>query len=104
MNSASDLGAGAGSLVHRAEIADERVCSVRVVSSRPTHLTRLFIAVRRRNTILAERIYSLCGLSHAIVATRAIGAARGAASPRKAIRRKASRCYPKESANSCAQA
>jgi coenzyme F420-reducing hydrogenase alpha subunit len=82
MNAASDLGAlGPGALSIMAEIADERVCSVRVVSSRPTHLTRLFVGRPAEEIpILAERIYSLCGLSHAIVATRAIGAARGAAS------------------------
>ena len=82
MNAASDFGAlGPGALSIVAEIADDRVCSVRVVSSRPTHLTRLFIGRPAEEIpVLAERIYSLCGLSHAIVATRAIGAARGAAS------------------------
>ncbi len=82
MNAASDLGAlGPGALSIMAEIADERVCSVRVVSSRPTHLTRLFIGRPAEEIpILAERIYSLCGLSHAIAATRAIAEARGAES------------------------
>ena len=67
MNSAADLGAlGPGALSIVAEIADERVCSVRVVSSRPPHLTRLFIGRSADEIpILAERIYSLCGLSHA---------------------------------------
>ena len=82
MKAESDLGAlGPGALSIVAEIADERVCSVRVVSSRPTHLTRLFIGRPADEIpVLAERIYSLCGLSHAIAATRAIGAAQGASS------------------------
>jgi hypothetical protein len=82
MNAASSFGAlGPGALSIVAEIADDRVCSVRVVSSRPTHLTRLFIGRPAEEIpILAERIYSLCGLSHAIVATRAIAEARGEAS------------------------
>jgi uptake hydrogenase large subunit len=82
MNAASDLGAlGPGALSIIAEIANDSVCSVRVVSSRPTHLTRLFIGRPPDEIpILAERIYSLCGLSHAIAATRAIAEARGAAS------------------------
>ena len=82
MNATSGFGAlGPGALSIVAEIADERVCSVRVVSSRPTHLTRLFIGRPAEEIpVLAERIYSLCGLSHAIAATRAIAAARGAAS------------------------
>jgi coenzyme F420-reducing hydrogenase alpha subunit len=54
---------------------------LRVVSSRPTHLTRLFVGRPAQEIpILAERIYSLCGMSHAVAATRAIGAARGEAS------------------------
>ena len=98
MNAASDLGAlGPGALSIVADIADDRVCSVRVVSSRPTHLTRLFIGRPAKEIpILAERIYSLCGLSHAIAATRAIAEARRAASRARTIKRKASFCYPKE--------
>jgi hypothetical protein len=82
MNAASSLGAlGPGALSIVAEIADDRVCSVRVVSSRPTHLTRLFIGRPAEEIpILAERVYSLCGLSHAVAATRAIAEARGEAS------------------------
>ena len=82
MNAASGFDAlGAGSLSITAEIADDSVCSVRVVSSRPTRLTRLFIGRPAEEIpVLAERIYSLCGLSHAIAATRAIAAARGEAS------------------------
>lgn len=78
MKASSDLGAlGPGALSIVAEVADDRVCSVRVVSSRPTHLTRLFIGRPAEEIpVLAERIYSLCGLSHAIVATRAIAEAR----------------------------
>ncbi len=82
MNATSGFGAlGPGALSIVAEIADDRVCSVRVISSRPTHLTRLFIGRPAEEIpILAARIYSLCGLSHAIAATRAIAAARGEAS------------------------
>lgn len=70
------LGPGAISIV--AGVADDRICSVRVASSRPTHLTRLFIGRPAREIpILAERLYSLCGLSHALAASLAIAAARG---------------------------
>jgi len=79
MNAAGGFSAlGPGGLSIAAEIADDRVCSVRVVSSRSTRLTRLFIGRPAEEIpILAERIYSLCGLSHAVAATRAIAAARG---------------------------
>jgi hypothetical protein len=58
MNAASDLSAlGPGALSIMVEIADDRVCSVRVVSSRPTHLTRLFIGRPAKEIpILAERL------------------------------------------------
>lgn len=70
------LGPGAISIV--AEVADARICSVRVVSSRPVQLTRLFIGRPAQEVpVLAERLYSLCGLSHALAATRAIAAAHG---------------------------
>lgn len=72
------LGPGAISIV--AEVADRRICSVRIASSRPTHLTRLFIGRPAQEIpALAERLYSLCGLSHAIAATQAVAAARGEA-------------------------
>jgi len=106
MNSASDLGAlGPGALSIVAEIADERVCSVRVVSSRPTHLTRLFIG----RSPTKYRFSPSASIRSAVCPTpswrREPSAPRAEQRlARKAIRRKASRCYPKESANSCAQA
>jgi coenzyme F420-reducing hydrogenase alpha subunit len=70
------LGPGAISIV--AELADDRVCSVRVRSSRPMRLTRLFLG-RPAAEIppLAGRLFSLCGLSHAFAASCALAAARG---------------------------
>lgn len=67
-----------GAISIMAEIADNRICSVRVVSSRSTHLTRLFIG-RSAHEIpaLSERLFSLCGFSHMLAATGAIAAARG---------------------------
>jgi coenzyme F420-reducing hydrogenase alpha subunit len=88
MNAAGGFSAlGPGGLSIAAEIADDRVCSVRVVSSRPTRLTRLFIGRPAEEIpILAERIFSLCGLSQAVAATRAIAAARGETSGAQNIR------------------
>lgn len=79
MNAAVGFGAlGPGAISIAAEIADDRICSVRVVSSRPTHLARLFIGRSAQEIpVLAERLYSLCGLSHAVAAAHAIAAARG---------------------------
>lgn len=79
MNAAVGFGAlGPGAISIAAEIADDRICSVRVVSSRPTHLPRLFIGRSAQEIpVLAERLYSLCGFSHAVAATHAIAAARG---------------------------
>ncbi|MBG0809142.1 nickel-dependent hydrogenase large subunit [Methylosinus sp. H3A] len=79
MSGQADLGAlGPGAISIIAELADDRVCSVRVRSSRPVHLTRLFLG-RPAAEIppLAARLFSLCGLSHAFAAARAIAAARG---------------------------
>jgi hypothetical protein len=67
-----------GAISVTAQIADERICSIRVASSRPTHLTRLFVDRSAAEVpALAERLYSLCGFSHALAAKRAIAAARG---------------------------
>lgn len=79
MSVGADLGGlGPGAISIVAELADDRICSVRVRSSRPAHLTRLF---RGRPAVevapLAGRLFSLCGLSHAFAASRAIAAARG---------------------------
>jgi hypothetical protein len=69
---------GPGAISITVEVADDRICSIRVTSSRPTHLTRLFIGRSAAEIpMLAERLYSLCGFSHAVAATRAIATARG---------------------------
>ncbi len=79
MNAADGFGAlGPGALSIAAEIADGRVSSVRVASTRPTNLARLFVRRPAEEAPeLAERIFSLCGVSHRVAARRAIAAARG---------------------------
>lgn len=81
MNAPISFGAlGPGTISIVAEVADRRICSVRIASSRPTQLTRLFIGRPAQEIpALAERLYSLCGLSHAMAATHAVAAARGEA-------------------------
>jgi len=79
MNVQADLGGlGPGAISIVAELADDRVCSVRVRSSRPMRLTRLFLG-RPAAEIppLAGRLFSLCGLSHAFAASCALASARG---------------------------
>ncbi|HXY59306.1 MAG TPA: nickel-dependent hydrogenase large subunit [Methylocystis sp.] len=78
MNAPVDVGAaGHGGLAIVVEIADDRVCSVRVVSTRPTNLARLFVdRPAEEAPLLAERIFSLCGASHRVVAARAVASAR----------------------------
>jgi len=79
MSGRGDLGAlGPGAISIIVELADDRVCSVRVRSSRPVHLTRLFLG-RPAAEIppLAGRLFSLCGAAHAFAAASAIAAARG---------------------------
>ena len=58
MNAPVDVGAaGHGGLAIVVEIADDRVCSVRVVSTRPTNLARLFVdRPAEEAPLLAERI------------------------------------------------
>ena len=69
--------ASQGGLAITAEVADERICAVRVSSTRPTNLSRLFIdRPAQEAPLLAERIFSLCGVSHRVVAARAIARAR----------------------------
>ena len=69
--------ASQGGLAITAEVADERICAVRVSSTRPTDLSRLFIdRPAQEAPLLAERIFSLCGVSHRVVAARAIASAR----------------------------
>ncbi len=79
MNAVVDVSAaGPGGLAITAEIADERVCAVRISSTRATNLSRLFIGRPAQEApILAERIFSICGASHRVVAARAIARARG---------------------------
>jgi uptake hydrogenase large subunit len=77
MNAVAAAAAGQGGLAITAEVADERVCAVRVSSMRPTNLSRLFIGRPAQEApLLAERIFSLCGVSHRVVAARAIARAR----------------------------
>jgi hypothetical protein len=78
---------GAGAISIAALVADERICSVRVASSRPIQLTRLFVGRPAEEVpILAERLYALCGLAHGLAAMLAIAAARGE-TPRPSSRR-----------------
>lgn len=83
MSGAAELGAlGPGALSIVAALAADRICSVRVRSSRPTHLARLFIGRPARDIpLLAERLFSLCGAAHGFAAARAIAAARGETAP-----------------------
>jgi uptake hydrogenase large subunit len=70
-----DVGPGALSIA--VEIADARISSVRVGSTRRTSLARLFIGRPAEEApMLAERLFSLCGVSHRVAARRAIAAAR----------------------------
>jgi hypothetical protein len=80
MNDASGLGGfGSGSILIRVEIADDRICSVRIGSSRPTRLTRLFLGRPAQEApILAGRLFALCGRAHAVASAAAVAAARGA--------------------------
>ena len=71
------VAASQGGLAITAEVADERICAVRVSSTRPTNLSRLFIGRPAQEApLLAERIFSLCGVSHRVVAARALAIAR----------------------------
>jgi uptake hydrogenase large subunit len=75
---AGAAGAGQDSLTIRVALADSRVCAVRISSTRATHLSRLFIGRPAQEApLLAQRIFALCGVSHRLVAARAIAAARG---------------------------
>ena len=70
--------AGQDSLTIRVALADARVCAVRISSTRATHLSRLFIGrPAQEASLLAQRIFALCGVSHRLVAARAIASARG---------------------------
>ncbi len=70
--------AGQGGLAISAEIADTRVCAVRISSTRATNLSRLFVGRPADEApLLAERIFSICGASHRVVAACAIARARG---------------------------
>ena len=76
---AGAAGAGQDSLTIRVAFADARVCAVRISSTRATHLSRLFLGRPAQEApLLAHRIFALCGVSHRLVAARAIASARGA--------------------------
>ena len=71
-------GTGQDCLTIRVALADARVCAVRISSTRATHLSRLFIGRPAQEApLLAQRIFALCGVSHRLVAARAIASARG---------------------------
>jgi coenzyme F420-reducing hydrogenase alpha subunit len=65
-----------GSVTIDVAVAHGRVCSVRIQSTRPTNIARLFVG-RSVDDIpgLAERVFSLCGRSHRLAAARAAAAA-----------------------------
>jgi hypothetical protein len=75
---AGAAGAGQDSLTIRIALADARVCAVRISSTRATQISRLFIGRPAQEApLLAQRIFALCGVSHRLVAARAIASARG---------------------------
>jgi hypothetical protein len=65
-----------GSVTIEVAVANRRVQTVRIFSTRPTTVARLFIG-RPADDIptLAERVFSLCGRSHRLAAGRAVAAA-----------------------------
>lgn len=67
-----------GSVAIEAHVASRRVRAVDVASTRPSHVARLFVG-RTADEVpaLAERLFALCGRSHAIAAARATAAAFG---------------------------
>jgi hypothetical protein len=69
-------GVDPGSVTIEVAVANRRVCSVRIESTRPTNIARLFVG-RPVDDIpaLAERLFSLCGRSHRLAAARAAAAA-----------------------------
>jgi uptake hydrogenase large subunit len=81
MNAAAGLSAiGPGALAITVQVAGGEISAVRVASTRPTNLARLLVdRASDEAPLLAERIFSLCGVSHRVVAARAIAAARGEA-------------------------
>jgi uptake hydrogenase large subunit len=79
VNASVGFGAlGPGALAIAAEIADGRISSVRVASTRPANLARLFVGREAKEApTLAERLFSLCGVSHRVAAQRAVAVALG---------------------------
>ena len=65
-----------GSVTIEIAVANRRVQTVRICSTRPTTVARLFIG-RAADDIptLAERLFALCGRSHRLAASRAVAAA-----------------------------
>ena len=65
-----------GRVVIDLTVANRRVSSVRIESTRPTHIPRLFVGRPTEDIpVLAERLFSLCGRSHRLAAARAATAA-----------------------------
>ena len=65
-----------GSVTIDIAVADRRVRSVHIESTRPTNIARLFIGRPVDDIpVLAERLFSLCGRSHRLAAARAAAAA-----------------------------
>ncbi|ATQ67064.1 nickel-dependent hydrogenase large subunit [Methylosinus trichosporium] len=74
----SDGAFAAGAISIAVETADGRICSVRLRSSRPVGLARLFRGRPAEEApLLAERLHALCGVAHGHAAASAIAAARG---------------------------
>lgn len=65
-----------GSIDIEVVLSDRRVDAVRIASTRPTHVSGLFVRhVVEEVPTLCRKVFALCGTSHAIAAERAIAAA-----------------------------
>lgn len=65
-----------GRVVVDLTVVNRRVSAVRIGSTRPTHIARLFVGRPVDEVpVLAERLFSLCGRSHRLAAARAAAAA-----------------------------
>jgi hypothetical protein len=71
-----NMAIGPGAIVIAVVLAGGRVCSVQVHSTRPVGLARVFHGRPVEDIpVLAERLFTLCGFSHAVAAKGAIDAA-----------------------------
>lgn len=69
---------GSGAFTIRAALADGRIRAAEIVSTRPSSLSRLFVGrPAAQAPVLAGRLFSLCGYSHAVASSLAIAAAQG---------------------------